>query len=189
MLFVCLIFLCALDMGLPAQVLLRSRVAFAPAITADPGAGSGFSITESEFDNQAGVECPYPPCRPLRKDLVHRLVHHWKMQRVHEEEAKPNSVFIPPDAKEYPPPLNLVSGGKDCTVCNDVLLGENINPKSLAAMRVEFAQWRPKALKLKKAREFDKAYAAHFSTVETCFRAFSASQCLVQDPENIETLE
>lgn len=159
--------------------LLPSSVAFGPALNADPGAGEPFSSPESEFDNQAGVECPNPPCRQLKKDLETRRDHDIEIEKRHRAELSGASHHFEDKQVEYPPKINLIIGGNDCKVCNEVLMGEGLNPMDLHKMRDLVPGWEARTNKLIEAKPSDIELKKHAITASHCIHAFDRSICSV----------
>ena len=160
-------------------LLLPSSVAFGPALNADPGAGEPFSSPESEFDNQAGVECPNPPCRQLKKDLETRRDHDIEIEKKHRAELSGASHHFEDKQVEYPPKINLIIGGNDCKVCNEVLMGEGLNPMDLHKMRDLVPGWEARTNKLIEAKPSDIELKKHAITTTQCIHAFDRSICSV----------
>ena len=158
-------------------ILFNSCTSFGPPLNADPGAGSPFAIPLSEFDNQAGVECPNPPCRQLKKDLEERRDHNDKLKA--NKRSKTGKHDMEDDQIQYPPKLNVIIGGKDCKVCNDVLMGENLNPNDLNKMRQRTRAWEHRTNKRIEGKPKDVELKKHAITVTQCIHAFDESTCIV----------
>jgi hypothetical protein len=153
--------------------------AFGPALNADPGAGEPFSNTESELDNQVGVECPNPPCRQLKKDLEIRRDHNDAMEKKRSSELSGTSHDFSDEQVEYPPKINLIIGGSDCKICNEVLLGEGLNPMNLHKMRDLVPEWEARTNKLIEAKPRDIELKKHAIVTSQCIHAFDRSSCIV----------
>ena len=154
---------------------------FGPALNADPGAGEPFSLQNSEFDMQPGLECPYPPCRPLRHDLQLRQAHDQQLHRQQQKLTDGGVIEQPKEQTEYPPKLNRVRGGGDCGICNQVLIGEGLNPANLNLMRRGLPHWLAISQKIMEAKSKDIYLKQHSVHVIECFHAFDRLTCTVED--------
>jgi hypothetical protein len=159
-------------------------IRFGPPLNADPGAGEPFSIPHTEFDPEAGVECAYPPCRPLRHDLQLRQKHDQRLKRAQQKVDGGGLHEQPRELTEYPPKLNLVRGGGDCSVCNQVLVGERLNPSNLNHMRREMSSWLATSNSIIEAKPKDTFFKQHAIHVVECFHAFDRLTCTVEDPSD-----
>ena len=160
--------------------LCPSSSGFGPPINADPGAGEPFSSPESEFDDQAGVECPNPPCRQLKRDLLNRNEHDNKLRAKERENALGTNHDFKDEQVDYPPKINSIIGGKDCEVCNDVLMGElGLNPMNLQKMRKNVAKWEERTNKMIEGKPNDTELKKHAITVTQCIHAFDRTSCIV----------
>ena len=95
---------------------LRAGDKFGPAFHADPGSWTGFSTPESELDGSTNLECPYPPCRQLRNDLLTRQAHLAERSKLLKEDIKNEKLEnvkseVERDDSLKPSPLNIVEGG------------------------------------------------------------------------------
>jgi hypothetical protein len=160
-------------------LLLNSCISFGPPLNADPGAGSPFGIPESEFDHQAGVECPNPPCRQLKKDLQERRDHNDKLKANKRSTTGTSKHEMEDDQIHFPPKLNVIIGGKDCKVCNDVLMGEDLNPNDLSKMRAKVPAWERRTNKVIEGKPNDVELKKHAIIVTQCIHAFDGSTCMV----------
>ncbi len=158
-----------------------SRLRFGPALNADPGAGSPFSNPESEFDGEAGVECPYPPCRPLRDQLTTRRDHDDMLRATQRNVERGGKQPAADEQAEWPPRVNVVIGGPDCRTCNAVLLGERLNPGNLQRMRTAMAHWEEVTDSMIEERPKDAPLKRHAIHVAECFHAFDRLACVVDD--------
>ena len=154
-----------------------TSVRFGPALNADPGAGEPFASPESEFDNQAGVECPNPPCRQLKRDLEARRDHNIELTK--KEKDTTNGHNFSDDQMEYPPNINLILGGKDCKICNQILLGEGLNPMDLHKMRELIPAWEARTNKWIEAKPDNIELKKHSIFTTQCIHAFDRSTCSV----------
>ena len=159
-------------------------VRFGPPLNADPGAGEPFSVPQAEFDAEAGVECPYPPCRPLRHDLQLRQKHDQRLKRAQQKVEDGGLHEQPSDQTEYPPKPNTVRGGGDCRICEQVLVGENLNPSNLNHMRRDMAHWLETSSKIIETKPKDTFFKQHAIHVVECFHAFDRLTCTVEDPSD-----
>jgi len=150
---------------------------FGPPLNADPAAGSPFSVPESEFDNQIGVECPNPPCRQLKKDLEQRNDHDAKL-KANDKDTTGQHDFKD-EQIDYPPKLNSIIGGKDCKVCNAVLMGERLNPYNLQEMRQKVPLWEARTNKMIEGKPSDVELKKHAIIVTQCIHSFDRSSCMV----------
>ena len=66
---------------------------FGPAYNADPGTGTSYSTPSSEVDGSINTECPYPPCRQLRADLISSQTNQRKRKQFVKEKKKHYIVF------------------------------------------------------------------------------------------------
>lgn len=161
-----------------------ARLRFGPPLNADPGAGEAFSIPHAEFDPEPGVECAYPPCRPLRHDVQVRLRHDQQLKH-QEQKLKDGGLYEQPSEQtEYPPRLNVVAGGGDCRICNQLLLGAGLNPSNLNHMRHAISRWLSTADKIIHAKPKDAFFKQHAIHIVECFHAFDRLTCTVDEPND-----
>ena len=157
---------------------------FGPAFTADPGSFTSYSSPSSEMDGSINIECPYPPCRQLRKDLIATQDNRRKRKQLVKEDVKdtklPDLTETEFDERVKPSPLNKVQGGRDCLVCEEILLGENINPRNMDNMENKIdAYSKIVENKILKQRPHDDDLKKHLNNVRLCGKAFSDHRCTV----------
>ena len=171
-----------------AGSLIRGRVGhmngFGPAFSADPGSFSSYSSPLSEIDGSVNTECPYPPCRQLRKDLISSQENQRKRAQLVKEDPKATK-FTHMSETEFddhlkPSPLNKVQGGRDCLVCEEILLGEGINPRNPDVMDAKIKSYSDIVEnKLLKQKPHDDVLKKHLKNVHLCGKAFSDHRCTI----------
>eukprot|EP00944_MAST-04C_sp_MAST-4C-sp1_P006438 g6438.t1 len=157
---------------------------FGPAFSADPGSFSSYSSPLSEIDGSVNTECPYPPCRQLRKDLISTQENQRKRAQLVKEDPKATK-FAHLSETEFddslkPSPLNKVQGGRDCLVCEEILLGEGINPRNPDVMDAKIKSYSDIVEnKLLKQKPHDDVLKKHLKNVHLCGKAFSDHRCTI----------
>lgn len=162
------------------NVVDAAKLRFGPSLNADPG-GGGESIPRTEFDFRAGIECPYPPCRPLRNQLLIRQKHDQQLKMRSQHIANGGLHEQPSEETEWPPKLNLVRGGGDCKICNQLLIGAGMNPVSLNKMRQEITHWLKVTDKLIESKPKDTFLKQNSIHIIECYHAFDRLTCTVEE--------
>ena len=163
---------------------------FGPAYNADPGTGTSYSTPSSEVDGSINTECPYPPCRQLRADLISSQTNQRKRKQFVKENEK-DTKFAHLSEAEFddrlkPSPLNKVQGGRDCLTCEEILLGENINPRNMDNMEAKIKEYSDIVEnKILKQRPNYEALKKHLKNVHLCGKAFSDHRCSVIGKINV----
>ena len=160
------------------------RGKFGPAFNADPGSFTSFSSPSFEIDGSVNTECPYPPCRQLRKDLIAVQGNQRKRKQMVKEDARATK-FSDKTETEFddhlkPSPLNKVQGGRDCLVCEEILLGEGINPRNMDVMDKKIKAYSDIVEnKILKQNPHDEGLRKHLKNVNLCGKVFSDHRCTV----------
>ena len=165
---------------------LRATEAFGPAFHADPGSWTGFSNPESELDGSTNLECPYPPCRQLRSDLLARQNHAVERLKLLTEDVRNgNAAKVKTETERddslKPSPLNKVEGGPDCLTCEEVLVGEGINPRNTDVINKKLEAYvHVVATKILSGNPNDLNLKKHIHNVRMCAEAFQTHACTVR---------
>jgi hypothetical protein len=177
---------------LRAQAAQRAK--FGPAFHADPGSWTAYSEPSSVYDGGTNAECPYPPCRQLRSDLIKSQTHKFKRREVLKEDVRDGSNFgdehdVVREDRLKPSPLNAVEGGANCLTCEEVLVGEGLNPRNVKSMSEKLAKYL-KFMNEKILKSEPKPSAnlkKHMNNVRLCGQAFKDQRCTIKG--KIETVK
>ena len=125
-----------------------------------------------------------PLCRQLRKDLISTQENQRKRAQLVKEDPKATK-FAHLSETEFddslkPSPLNKVQGGRDCLVCEEILLGEGINPRNPDVMDAKIKSYSDIVEnKLLKQKPHDDVLKKHLKNVHLCGKAFSDHRCTI----------
>ena len=124
-----------------------------------------------------------PPCRQLRKDLFSTQENQRKRAQLVKEDPKATK-FTHMSETEFddnlkPSPLNKVQGGRDCLVCEEILLERALILATLMSWTQIKSYSDIVENKLLKQKPHDDVLKKHLKNVHLCGKAFSDHRCTI----------